>query len=202
MEKFRINFNRAFKITQSPLIINLDHNTVHSMYALDEMMDIVRATAQHVSGYKLNFQSLLSCLMVHSIDFIHEIKNIYHDIVGVDPLVWLDQKLCNIPNTDYESAIILFRLGFDGLNVMLHVGRDSVAAVQLAANQNDGAVVHVINMTHPWYVNAKREYYQSNMIDKIRKHALSTSTCEVQLDTTRTVAMHTTGVIEPTTRPF
>lgn len=209
-EKFLTRFITAFKTTESPIVINLDHNV--SSQSLDEANDvvteiatIVKASAKHVAGYKMNFQSLLTFLIAGRPKFVSEIKAIYKKINGVDPVVWLDQKLGDIPNTNYQSATILYKLGFDAVHGLPQIGPDCMGAIQMAAEENDNAgVIHVVNLTHDGYNTAKKDYFKGeSTIDKLRERTLGdysypVKTSEGQKD----VLIKAVGTIEPANRPY
>ena len=157
-EKFVRSLLRIFSLTGSPIFVNLDHNVSQmplseASTVTQELKDIVKATAGHVIGYKMNFQSLLTFLIAGVADFPQSVRRIYRrscqDQYGVEiePVVWLDQKLSDIPNTNFEAADILYKLGFDAIHVMPQIGPDSVASVTLAAERNEKrAVIQVINI--------------------------------------------------------
>ncbi|RJS81439.1 hypothetical protein CW713_06280, partial [Methanophagales archaeon] len=136
-EKFVNKFIDCFNVTGSPIFINLDHNISEkqlekSEIIVKELEMIVESTAGHVSGYKMNFQSLLTFLIAKRPGFVQEVKEIFKAKTNVEPVVWLDQKLGDIPSTNFQAADILYKLGFDAVHVLPQIGPDSVGAVQLA----------------------------------------------------------------------
>lgn len=208
-EKFIDKFMSAFKLTGSPIVINLDHNVSEkrlneSPKIVKELEMIVESTAEHVSGYKMNFQSLLTFLIAKRPNFVQEIKELYKAKTNVEPAVWLDQKLGDIPNTNFQAADILYKLGFDAVHVLPHIGSDSVGAVQLAAQKNNMAgVIHVINMTHEGYKEVKRDYFKEGVIDKLRASTLGERSFPVRIgNETKDVKIRAIGTIEPANRPY
>jgi len=213
--RFVDSFLKVFSCCGSPIFLNLDHNVsgkplAYASKIVEEIESIVKATAGQVSGYKINFQSLLTFLVAGLTDFAEGIKNIYREScmelygVKVEPVVWLDQKLGDIPNTNYQAADILYKLGFDAVHVLPHVGPDSVAAVQLAAqnNQNRG-VIQVINMTHSGYEYAKNEYYRKGILRKLRQNTVGKLHFETKLNNyVEHVCIQPIGVVEPANRPY
>ncbi|MCD4745793.1 MAG: orotidine 5'-phosphate decarboxylase [Bacteroidales bacterium] len=190
----------AYKKTGSPIFVNLDSNisnksltSVNSI--MEEMEKIVESTAGHVTGYKLNFQSMLTFLISKRIDFVTEIRDIYKSSCKrqfneiIEPVVWLDQKLADIPNTNYQSADILFKLGFDAVHGHPLLGPDSMAGIQRAAEENGNkGVVYVVNMTHDGFNQVvKRKYLLPGAIDVLRN---------------QTIKDRVVGTIEPANRPF
>ena len=122
-EKFLDTFIKTYKTTGSPIVINLDHKLAEkrledSEEVIKELEQIVEATAEHVSGYKLNFQSHLTFLIAKQLKFVLDVKEVYKAKTGVEPVVWLDQKLGDIPNTNFQAADILYKLGFDAVHVL------------------------------------------------------------------------------------
>jgi len=208
-EKFLDTFIKAYKTTGSPIVINLDHNLAEkrledSEEVIQELELIVEATAEHVSGYKLNFQSLLTFLIAKRLKFVLDVKEIYKAKTGVEPVVWLDQKLGDIPNTNFQAADILYKLGFDAVQVLPLIGPDCAGALQIAAERNDRAgVIHAINMTHDGYKEAKQDYFKDEVIDKLRERTLGTYTYPVKIGKeTITTKIRAIGTIEPANRPY
>jgi orotidine-5'-phosphate decarboxylase len=209
-EKFLEKFISSFKATGSPIVINLDHNVSErhldeSERIVKELEKIVESTAEHVSGYKMNFQSMLTFLIAKRPNFVHEVKEICKAKTNVEPVVWLDQKLGDIPNTNFQAADILYKLGFDAVHALPQIGPDCAGAVQLAAERNDMAgVVHVINMTHDGYKEVKKDYFKGEeVIDKMRERTLGNYTYPVKLDReTTNVKIRAIGTIEPANRPY
>ena len=209
-EKFLEKFISSFKVTGSPIVINLDHNVSErhldeSEKILKELEIIVESTAEHVSGYKMNFQSLLTFLIAKRPKFVQDVKEIFKAKTNVEPVVWLDQKLGDIPNTNFQAADILYKLGFDAVHVLPQIGPDCAGAVQLAAERNDMAgVIHVINMTHDGYKDVKKDYFKGEeIIDKLRERALGDYTYPVKIGKeTINVKIRAIGTIEPANRPY
>lgn len=115
-------------MTGSPIFVNLDHNVAEKR--LDDAEEIVKEleliveyTAEHVSGYKLNFQSLLTFLIAKRLNFAQDIRAIYKAETVVEPVVWLDQKLGDIPNTNFQAADIIYKSGFDAVHVFIALDR-------------------------------------------------------------------------------
>ncbi len=115
-------------MTGSPIFVNLDHNVAEKR--LDDAEEIVKEleliveyTAEHVSGYKLNFQSLLTFLIAKRLNFAQDIRAIYKAETDVEPVVWLDQKLGDIPNTNFQAADIIYKSGFDAVHVFIALDR-------------------------------------------------------------------------------
>lgn len=207
--KFIDIFINCFKVTGSPIVINLDHNVSEKQLAesekiVKELEMIVESTACHVSGYKLNFQSLLTFLIAKRPYFVQEIKDRFKARTDVEPVVWLDQKLGDVPSTNFQAADILYKLGFDAVHALPQIGPDCAGAVQLAAERNDMAgVVHVINMTHDGYKTARADYFKEEIIDKLRERTLGNYTYPVKLGTeTTNVKIRAIGTIEPANRPY
>jgi orotidine-5'-phosphate decarboxylase len=209
-EKFLDTFINCFKVTGSPIVINLDHNVSErhldeSERIVKELEKIVESTAEHVSGYKMNFQSLLTFLIAKRPNFVQEVKEIFKAKTNVEPVVWLDQKLGDIPNTNFQAADILYKLGFDAVHALPQIGPDCAGAVQLAAERNGMAgVVHVINMTHDGYKEVKKDYFKGeDIIDKMRERALGNYIYPVKLGKeTTNVKIRAIGTIEPANRPY
>jgi orotidine-5'-phosphate decarboxylase len=218
-EKFLTKFINSFSQTGSPIVLNLDHNVSgmplkESGRILEEMEMIVRTTAGYVSGYKMNFQSVLTFLIAKSPDFVHKIRKIFADVclqrygVAVEPVIWLDQKLGDIPSTNFQSADILFKLGFDALHGLPQIGPDSVGAIQLAAERNALAgVIHVVNMTHEGYREVKERYFRGEKgqetIDRLRELCLGTFSYPVKIGKEKfDVKIRAIGTIEPANRPW
>lgn len=215
---FVTKFRLIFSETGSPIILNLDHNLgdkplKQAKNTLNEQEKIVRATVGHVSGYKFNFQSLLTFLIAGRPSFPNEIKKIYKEVcrerhgVEIEPVVWLDQKQSDIPSTNYQAAKILFKLGLDAIHVIPHIGPDSVGGTQLAAEEAGRSVIHVINMTHNGYGYAKKNYFKGKdgliALEKMRDNALEGIKFPVKIGS-RSVEMQirSVGTIEPANRPY
>jgi len=206
----------TFKVTGSPIFVNLDHNIAgkpldEAKRVFHELETIVRSTAGYVFGYKMNFQSLLTCLIYGDTDFVERFKEIYSSEckrkfgIKLTPVIWLDQKLGDIPNTNFQAADILFKMGFDAIHVLPLIGPDSVAAVQLAAMSNaNRGVIHVINMTHLGYKYVKDVYLKGDeTIQKLRKNCLGELRTDIRIkDRVQKVQIKATGSIEPANRPF
>jgi orotidine-5'-phosphate decarboxylase len=215
-EKFVQRFLDAFSHTGSPTFLNLDHNVSQmplqdAANVVGEMKLIVKASAGHVSAYKMNFQSLLTFLISGSPNFIEIIRTLYKETckqrfqIEVEPVIWLDQKLGDIPSTNYQAADILYKLGFDAVHVLPQIGPDSAAAVQLAAEQNQSrGVIHVVNMTHEGYKYVETNYFKSSdTVRKLRENALGNLRFPVKIDgEVANVLIRATGVIEPANRPY
>jgi len=209
-EKFLDTFINCFKVTGSPIVINLDHNVSErpldeSERIVKELEEIVDSTAEHVSGYKMNFQSLLSVLIAKRPNFVHDVKAISKAKTNVAPVVWLDQKLGDIPNTNFQAADILYKMGFDAVHALPQIGSDCVGAVQLASERNGMAgVVHVINMTHNGYNDVKKDYFKGDSVfDKMRERTLGNYTYPVKVGrVTTNVKIRAIGTVEPANRPY
>ncbi len=189
----------GFKKTGSPICVNLDSNISNkdlnsAESVVKEMEKIIEATAGHVTGYKMNFQSMLTFLIAKRIDFVSEIREIYKSScikkfgVDIEPVVWLDQKLGDIPNTNYQSADILYKLGFDAVHGHPLLGPDSMAGIHKAAEENGNkGVVYVVNMTHDGFNQiVKRKYLRPETIDILREQVIKD---------------RVVGTIEPANRP-
>jgi len=137
---------------------------------------------------------------------VPEVKEIYKAKTGVEPVVWLDQKLGDIPNTNFQAADILYKLGFDAVHVLPLIGPDCAGALQIAAERNDigqGVFIQVINMTHDGYKEAKKDYFKDEVIDKLRERTLGTYTYPVKIGKeTITTKIRAIGTIEPANRPY
>ena len=153
----------------------------------------------------MNFQSLLTFLIAKRPNFVQDVKEIFKAKTNVEPVVWLDQKLGDIPNTNFQAADILYKLGFDAVHALPQIGPDCAGAVQLAAERNGMAgVVHVINMTHEGYKEVKKDYFKGEeVIDKMRERTLGNYTYPVKLGKeTTNVKIRAIGTIEPANRPY
>lgn len=218
-QKFVKKLLESFQKTGSPIFINLDYNVSEKPLREAESICkdiemIVRSSAGHVSAYKMNFQSMLTFLIAERPEFVSTIRDIFREScedrfgVSAEPAIWLDQKLADIPNTNFQAADILYKLGFDAVHCMPMIGPDSAGAVQLAAEANKmPGVVHVINLTHPGYSFVKREYYQGengeDTLRKLRENALGTLTFPTRTTgKTTDVTLRAIGTIEPANRPF
>jgi orotidine-5'-phosphate decarboxylase len=218
-ERFLAKFIESFSQTGSPIVVNLDHNVSgrslkESDKVLHDLDMIVRSTAGYVSGYKMNFQSMLTFLIAKYPEFVHEIRKTFAEVClqrygfAVEPVIWLDQKLGDIPSTNFQSADILFKLGFDALHALPQIGPDSVGAVQLAAERNALAgVIHVVNMTHEGYREVKQHYFKGEegreTIDRLRELCLGKFTYPVNIGKDRfNVRLRAIGTIEPANRPW
>jgi len=221
-EHFIGKWIEIFKITGSPIIINLDHNVSESVSTIEDLTSkseevvndletIVRATAGHVSAFKMNEQSMLTFLIAGKIKFVHEAKKLYRDVcedkfgVGIIPLFWTDEKLRDIPSTTYQTASIIFNLGFDAIHCMPQLGPDISGSLQLAAEKYGNlGVIHVINMTHDGYQYAKEEYYKPDTINKLRKQSLGDLEYNIDIGNKmkQKIKIRATGTIEPANRPY
>ena len=150
-EAFIGNYVNAFELTGSPAVVNLDRNVSEfaknrkSMIEeapriTDEMREIVRSTAGNVAGYKMNEQSMLTFLLGGEPTFVQDAKDIYKEIVGVDPVLWTDEKIRDIPSTNYQTSRIILGLGFDAIHNMPQIGPDGSGATQLAAPLPSGPI--------------------------------------------------------------
>jgi orotidine-5'-phosphate decarboxylase len=215
-ERFLSDFVKIFQIVGSPIFVNLDHNVsgspIHeAKKVVQELETIVSSTAGYVFGYKMNFQSLLTFLIAGLPEFVAKIKSLYRESckssfgVKVDPIVWLDQKLGDIPSTNFQASDILYKLGFHAVHVLPQVGPDSVAAVQIAAEKNEKAgVIHVVNMTHEGYKYAENEYFRiGETIHKLRRNSLGSLRFPVRINNDiSNIKIKAVGVIEPANRPY
>lgn len=214
-EHFVQRYIDAFSKTGAPYVVNLDLNS--SSYAgnfdemfseskriLDHMKKTVKSTAKHVSGYKMNEQSMLTFLMAQEPDFVNQAKGIYFDEVGAEPVLWTDEKLRDIPSTTYQTARIIYGLGYDAIHCMPQIGQDVSGALQKAAEEmGNRGTVHVINLTHPGYNDVKTDYHKDPVetIDLMRKRALGSAVdVEIGKESFR-VWVRATGTIEPANRP-
>lgn len=218
-EAFVGEYFDVFEVTGAPLVVNLDMNVSHvagdgldmmlkeAPRLTDEMREVVRATAGHVAGYKLNEQAVLTFLLGGAPRFVEEARAIYREVVGIDPVIWDDEKIRDIPSTDYQTSRILLGLGFSALHCMPQIGRDVSGSMQLAAEELGGkGTVHVINMTHPGYAGVKAEYLKPDAIDLMRKDALGErDPVEVDIGDKKrgkiSVNIRSTATIEPANRP-
>jgi orotidine-5'-phosphate decarboxylase len=188
----------------------LEEVIIRSEKITDELEEIVRSTVGEVSAYKMNEQSMLTFLIAGKSQFVYEIKKLYKDIcedkfgISIVPPVWIDQKLRDIPSTTYQTAEMLYSLGFDAIHCMPQIGPDVSGALQLAAVEYGmKGTIHVINMTHDGYKYVKDRYFQTDALEKMRLEALSSNEFEVDIGkkTKIKVNIRATGVIEPANRP-
>jgi orotidine-5'-phosphate decarboxylase len=206
---------RAFGATGSPYVVNLDLNCSEdaedfrgmlkeSKRITEHMKKAVRATARHVSGYKMNEQSMLTFLLAEEPGFVHEAKEIYGNETGVEPVIWTDEKLRDIPSTTYQTAMIIYGLGYDAIHCMPQIGPDVAGALHAASRRMGGkGTVHVINLTHPGYLDVKRDYFKDPVgtVDLMRKRALGHDT-EVDAGNSKFFyRVRASGTIEPANRP-
>ena len=215
-EGFINGYIDAFSKTAAPWVVNLDLNcSGHAQEGIESMMkesrtivehmkNTVRATAKHVSGYKMNEQSMLTFLLAQEPNLVHDAKQIYSEETGVEPVIWTDEKLRDIPSTTYQTARIIYGLGYDAIHCMPQIGQDVAGALQKAAGEmGDRGTVHVINLTHPGYEDVKRDYHKDPVgtIDLMRQRALG-SAVDVEIGKERfPVNVRSTGTIEPANRP-
>ncbi|MCK4714972.1 MAG: orotidine 5'-phosphate decarboxylase, partial [Candidatus Aenigmarchaeota archaeon] len=171
---------------------------------VEHMKNTVRATAKHVSGYKMNEQSMLTFLLAQNPNLVHDAKQIYSEETGVEPVIWTDEKLRDIPSTTYQTARIIYGLGYDAIHCMPQIGQDVSGALQKAAEEmGNRGTVHVINLTHPGYEDVKRDYHKDPVgtINLMREGALG-SDVDVEIGKERfPVNVKATGTIEPANRP-
>lgn len=222
-ENFINSWLNVFSYTGSPVVVNLDHN-VSSAKSLDEMIGsskntvdemerIVKATSGHVSGYKMNEQSMLTFLIAGRPYFVNEAKTIFRDEcernfqVSIDPVLWTDEKLRDIPSTTFQTARIIYNLGYDAVHCMPQIGPDVAGAAQLAAEeQGMKGVVHVIDMTHDGYAYVKENYFKDGekTVDLLRRNALGNLETEVNIGRKEKskVKIRATAAIEPANRPY
>jgi len=222
-ENFLGQWLNVFNLTGSPTVVNLDHNASSSRN-LDEMIrdskrivkgmkTIVKASCGHVSGYKMNEQSMLTFLIAGKPKFVNETKTIFRDEcerrfqVSIDPVDWTDEKLRDIPSTTYQTARIIYTLGYDAIHCMPQLGPDVAGALQLAAKEKgDRGVVHVINMTHDGYDFVKENYFKEGegTVDLIRKNALGNLEADVRISRSEKpkVRIRATATIEPANKPY
>lgn len=221
-EIFLQGWINVFKETGSPIFVNLDHNVSGKGRDLNELLSksddivaelemIVKATAGHVSAYKMNEQSMLTFLIAGKPNFVYEAKKLYKDEcedrfgISVVPQIWTDEKLRDIPSTTFQTANIIFALGFDAIHCMPQLGPDVSGALQLAAEKNSKkGIIHVVNMTHNGYKYVKNKYFQSDAIEKMRKDALGNTEFEIDIGKgpKTKFRIRSTGVIEPANRPY
>lgn len=214
-EEFVNKYTNSFSRTGSPFVINLDLNC--SKYAgnfermfeeskkiIEHMKKAVKSTAKHVSGYKMNEQSMLTFLIGQEPRFVEQAKELYFDIVGEEPVLWTDEKLRDIPSTTYQTAKIIYGLGYDAIHCMPQIGQDVSGALQLAAEEMGGrGTIHVVNLTHPGYRGVKEDYFKDPIetINLMRKRAqCSSADVEIGKDV-KNVIVRSTGTIEPANRP-
>ena len=213
-ERFIQRYIDAFSKTGSPFVVNLDMNASGYADNLDEMLkeskditkgmlEAVKSTARHVSGYKMNEQSMLTFLIANEPRTVERIKELYADMTGVEPVVWTDEKLRDIPSTTSQTAGIIYALGYDAIHCMPQLGPDVAGALQLAAQKHGKGTVHVINMTHPGYRHVKDNYFKdpTGTIELLRKEALG---LDGMVDIGKgklPVNVRATGTIEPANRP-
>lgn len=220
-EGFLNRWSDAFNETGSPIVVNLDHNVSKSnglrgmvddaKVKVSEMKEIVKATAGHVLGYKMNEQSMLTFLLAGEPNFVNDAKAIYKEVCAdrfncpIEPVLWTDEKLRDIPSTTYQTARIIFNLGFDAIHCMPQMGLDVAGALQVAADEMGGkGVIHVINLTHSGYAFAKENYFKEGTVDLLRRNALGSLETEVKINRERNqkVRIRATGTIEPANRPY
>jgi len=222
-ENFVGNWLNAFSYTGSPVVVNLDHNVSSSKNldemvegsrnAVDEMEQIVKATSGHMSGYKMNRQSMLTFLIAGEPYFVkdtrelfrEECKNRFH--VDADPVIWTDEKIGDIPSTAYQTARIIYNLGYDAVHCMPQIGPDVAGAVQLAAEeQGMKGVIHVVDMTHDGYSYVKEHYFKDGekTVNLLRENALGNLETEVNIGRKEKskVKIRATAAIEPANRPI
>jgi len=221
-EKFLDQWLNAFSMTGSPIVVNLDHNA-SSAKSLDEMIrdsknkvgemkEIVKSTVGQASGYKMNEQSMLTFLVAGEPHFLNDARAIFGDEserkfqVRVDPILWTDEKLRDIPSTTYQTAKIIYNLGYDAIHCMPQLGPDVAGALQLAAEEKGGkGVIHVINLTHDGYNYVKENYFKEGekTVDLMRKNSLGNLETEVKIRRGENpkVKIRATGTIEPANRP-
>jgi len=222
-ENFLRQWLNAFSSTGSPIVINLDYNASDSK-DLDEMIrdsknkvremkKIVKTTVGHVSGYKMNEQSMLTFLIAGEPNFVNEAKMIYNDECflkfhfPIEPILWTDEKLRDIPSTTYQTAKIIYNLGYDAVHCMPQIGPDVAGAAQVAAQEKGGkGVIHVINMTHDGYNYVKENYFKDSekTVDLLRKNALGNLETKVNISRKEKpeIKIKATGTIEPANRPY
>lgn len=217
-QEFVQGYINVFSRTGSPYVVNLDLNASGFAGDLDLMVSkskeitkhmkkTVLSTRKHVSGYKMNEQSMLTFLIAGEPKLIENLIDIYSDGVGTEPLIWTDEKLRDIPSTTYQTAKIIYALGYKAIHCMPQIGPDVAGALQLAADELGGrGTVHVINLTHDGYDGyVKREYFKDPVgtIDLMRENALGNLTTEVDVGDGKKheVIIRATGTIEPANRP-
>jgi orotidine-5'-phosphate decarboxylase len=222
-ENFLSQWLNAFSSTGSPIVINLDYNASDSK-DLDEMIrdsknkvremkKIVKTTVGHVSGYKMNEQSMLTFLIAGEPNFVNEAKMIYTDECflkfhfPIEPILWTDEKLRDIPSTTFQTAKIIYNLGYDAVHCMPQIGPDVAGAAQVAAEEKGGkGVIHVINMTSDGYNYVKKNYFKNGekTVDLLRRNALGILETEVKISRSEKpkVKIRATGTIEPANRPY
>jgi len=219
-EKFIQDWINVFSETGSPIFVNLDHNAsgktkdINELVAIskktvEELKEIVRATAGEVSAYKMNEQSMLTFLIAGFPNFVNDIKEIYRKEcerkfeVSIEPIVWTDEKLRDIPSTTFQTADIILSLGYDAIHCMPQLGPYVSGEAQMAAERHGGkGLIHVINLTHDGYKYVKQNYFKNETLDLLRKNALNQkSLVDIGKGSTE-VRIKATGTIEPANRPF
>jgi orotidine-5'-phosphate decarboxylase len=222
-ENFLTLWSNIFNLTGSPIVVNLDHNASGSKNLSEmietskkivgEMKDIVKATSGHVSGYKMNEQSMLTFLLAGEPKFVDETKAIFREEcerrfqTPFDPIFWTDEKLRDIPSTTYQTARIIYTLGYDAVHCMPQLGPDVAGAAQVAAKEKGSkGIIHVTNMTHDGYKYVKENYFKDGekTVDLLRKNALGELETEVKIRRGENpkVKIRATGTIEPANRPY
>jgi len=222
-ENFLKRWSNVFNLTGSPIVVNLDHNASNSKnlsemvrdskHMVTGMKKIVKATSGNVSGYKMNEQSMLTFLVAGEPKFVSEAKTIFRDEckrrfqVCVEPICWTDEKLRDIPSTTFQTAKIIYNLGYDAVHCMPQIGPDVAGAAQVAAEEKGGkGVIHVINMTNDGYTFVKRNYFKDGekTVDLLRRNALGVLETEVKISRSEKpkVKIRATGAIEPANRPY
>ncbi|MFH8132028.1 MAG: hypothetical protein QW321_00270, partial [Candidatus Aenigmatarchaeota archaeon] len=222
-ERFVKKWVDAFSETGSPIFVNLDHNMARKITkdtkpeeikyiaqkVFKETQGIIESTAGHVSGYKMNLQSELTCLTAGNTEFVEDWKKLYADIceekykVRVEPVFWLDAKIDEVDHSSYEQAKIHFSLGFDAIHTMPQIGPSTVGSVQFAAEEmGKRGVVHVINMTHRGYEYVKNSIFNPDAINVMRKNAVNGLDFQIEVEPKPVIKTRATGVIEPANRPF
>jgi orotidine-5'-phosphate decarboxylase len=118
-------------------------------------------------------------------------------------LIWTDEKLRDIPSTTFQTAGIIYTLGYDAIHCMPQLGPDVAGALQLAAQRMGKGTVHVINMTHPGYKHVKEKYFKDSAgtVELMREEAMGLETTVDIGKGKIPVRVRATGTIEPANRP-
>lgn len=104
-----------------------------------EANSILEKVSKYINTVKIGYPLVLA----QGLDIIDEIKEI-HDFQIIS-----DFKVADIPETNHKIAELTFQAGSDGLIVHGFVGPDSVQACQRVAQNYDGTIFLLTEMSHP-----------------------------------------------------
>lgn len=108
----------------------------------DWALDIVDSVQDDVDAIKINWPLVLNC----GPDMVEEISS-------VKPVI-CDFKIADIPNTSRLIAENAFDRGATGVIIHAFSGIDSLEAVIKVANEHDGLVFSVVELSHPGAVES------------------------------------------------